>query len=182
MQWLNEPAGFKQEGGRITVRSAPQTDFWRVTHDGGLRDSGHFYYQTVSGDFTVTVMFSGEYRDLYDQAGLMLRVDAAHWVKCGVEFTDGQQNASAVVTRDFSDWSIVPLPGSPPALWLRVVRTGVTVEVSYSLDGAAYTMLRQAYFTDRPSVDVGLMIASPIGDGFTAVFEDFTIAPVEGRA
>jgi len=86
-----------------------------------------------------------------------------------------------VVTRDFSDWSIVPLPGNPPALWLRVVRTGPTVEVSYSLDGAAYTMLRQAYFTDQPEVAVGLMIASPIGDGFTAVFEGFTVAPVEGH-
>lgn len=181
MQWLNEPAEFTQESARITVRSAPQTDFWRVTHDGGVRDTGHFYYERVRGDFSAEVKFSGEYRDLYDQAGLMLRADEKTWIKGGVEYTNGQQNASVVVTRDFSDWSIVPLPGNPPALWLRVVRTGATVEVSYSLDGAAYTMLRQAYFTDQPEVAVGLMIASPIGDGFTAVFEGFTVAPVEGH-
>lgn len=182
MQWLNEPAQFSDEGGRITVRSAPQKDFWRVTHDGGVRDTGHFYYRMAQGDFNAEVKFSGEYRDLYDQAGLMLRVDETTWMKCGVEFTNGQQNASVVVTRDYSDWSIVPLPGDPAALWLRVARHGVTLEVSYSLDGAEFTMLRQAYFTDRPEVEVGLMIASPTGNGFTAVFEDFTVTPLAGEA
>jgi regulation of enolase protein 1 (concanavalin A-like superfamily) len=182
MQWLNEPPQFADENGRVTVLAAPRTDFWRVTHDGGVRDTGHFYYQTVRGDFTAEVQFSGEYRDLYDQAGLMLRVDETTWVKCGVEFTDGRQNASVVVTRDFSDWSIVPLPDDPPALWLRVKRHGVTVEVSYSLDGTAYTMLRQAYFTDRPEIQVGLMVAAPTGEGFTARFEGFTVTPLEGEA
>lgn len=177
MQWLNEPAEFSDEGGRITIRSKPQTDFWRVTHDGGVRDTGHFYYRPVSGNFSASVRFSAGYSVLYDQAGIMLRADAAHWVKCGVEFTAGQQHASAVVTRDFSDWSILPLAGSPPEFWLRVARDGVTVEVSYSLDGASYTLIRQAYFTDRPTLDVGLMVCSPIGDGVTAVFEDFTITP-----
>lgn len=177
MQWLNEPAAFSDEGGRITVRAQPQTDFWRVTHDGGVRDSGHFYYRPVSGDFTAAVRFSAAYRDLYDQAGLMLRVDEAHWIKCGVEFTDGRQNASVVVTREFSDWSIVPLADSPETFWLRVEREGVTCSVYYSLDGAGYQMLRQAYFTDRPSVDVGLMVCSPTGEGVTAVFEDFTLTP-----
>lgn len=177
MQWLNEPAEFSDAGGRITIRAKPQTDFWRVTHDGGVRDSGHFYYRTVSGNFSATVRLSAGYRDLYDQAGIMLRVDEARWVKCGVEFTNGQQNASVVVTRDFSDWSILPLAGSPPAFWLRVVRDGATVEVHYSLDGATYTLIRQAYFTDRPTIDVGLMVCSPIGGGLTAVFEDFAITP-----
>ncbi|MEL7675888.1 MAG: DUF1349 domain-containing protein, partial [Chloroflexota bacterium] len=67
--------------------------------------------------------------------------------------------------------------GSPPAFWLRVVRDGATVEVHYSLDGATYTLIRQAYFTDRPAVDVGLMVCSPIGGGLTAVFEGFAITP-----
>jgi len=177
MQWLNEPAEFSDEGGRITIRTKPRTDFWRVTHDGGVRDTGHFYYRAVSGNFSASVRFSAGYRDLYDQAGIMLRVDEAHWVKCGVEFANAQQNASVVVTRGFSDWSILPLAGSPPEFWLRVVRDGVTVEVSCSLDGAAYSLVRQAYFTERPALDVGLMVCSPIGDGVTAVFEDFTITP-----
>jgi len=80
-----------------------------------------------------------------------------------------------VVTRTYSDWSIVPLAGAPETFWLRVVREGVTCSVYYSLDGMHDQMLRQAYFTDRPSVDVGLMVASPIGGGFTAVFEDFSV-------
>ncbi len=57
------------------------------------------------------------------------------------------------------------------------MRDGATVEVHYSLDGATYTLIRQANFTDRPTIDVGLMVCSPIGVGLTAVFEDFAITP-----
>ena len=49
------------------------TDFWRKTHYGFIRDNGHFGYVAVQGDFSAEVKVMGGYRDLYDQAGLMLR-------------------------------------------------------------------------------------------------------------
>jgi regulation of enolase protein 1 (concanavalin A-like superfamily) len=47
LHWQNEPPAWSADGGRIAVTTAPQTDFWRKTHDGGIRDSGHFYHQMV---------------------------------------------------------------------------------------------------------------------------------------
>lgn len=175
MQWLNESPDWNERDHIITVTAAPKTDFWRKTHDNGLRDNGHFYYQTVSGDFRAEVKVTGQYEALYDHAGMMVRLDEATWLKCGVEMFNGAPLASVVVTRDTSDWSVVPSQAAPPSVWLRVVRHGATVEVHYSVDGQQYTMLRQATLTDAATVSVGIMCASPTGDGFTATFEGFVV-------
>lgn len=175
MEWYNEPPTWHADAHTITLTAAPRTDFWRKTHDGGMRDNGHFFFERVTGDFTAEVKVRAGYAALYDQAGLMVRLDEATWLKCGIEFFEGVQHASAVVTRDYSDWSVVPLVPAPPALWLRVTRAGGTLEVRTSLDGATYRLLRQAYLTDAPAVSVGVMACAPTGDGFTAVFEGFAV-------
>jgi regulation of enolase protein 1 (concanavalin A-like superfamily) len=175
MDWYNEPAKWSADDEMITITANAKTDFWRKTHDGGIRDNGHFYFQPVRGDFTADVKFTADYHALYDQAGLMVRLDEQTWLKCGVELFNGVLCASAVVTRDFSDWSVVPLVDAPPVFWLRVARHGSTVEVSYSRDGGAYTLLRQAHLTDVETVSVGVMVCAPTGDGFTAMFEEFKV-------
>jgi regulation of enolase protein 1 (concanavalin A-like superfamily) len=176
MQWYNEPPSWNADGDTITVRAGAKTDFWRKTHSGEVHDNGHFYFREVTGDFVADVRFSAGYGALYDQAGLMVRLDDSNWLKCGIEFFEGVQHASVVVTRDFSDWSVVPLKEAPLTVWLRVVRERHTFAVTYSLDGTAYPLLRQAYLTPAPAVSVGVMCCAPIGDGFTAVFEGFTIS------
>lgn len=176
MDWYNEPSQWTADNGMITITAHGKTDFWRKTHDGGIRDSGHFYFQPVRGNFTAGVKFTANYHALYDQAGLMVRLDETTWLKCGIELFNGVQQASTVVTRDFSDWSVVPLPDSPPVLWLRVTRHGSTFEVSFSRDGKTYTMLRQAHLTEAETVSVGLMVCAPTGDGFTATFEGFKVS------
>jgi len=113
MQWLNEPPEWQAEGDLITVLTGAKTDFWRKTHYGFIRDNGHVYYQTVHGNFSASVKLSGEYSALYDQAGLMVRRDEMAWIKTGIEFVGGVQHVSAVVTHDFSDWSVVALAPNP---------------------------------------------------------------------
>jgi regulation of enolase protein 1 (concanavalin A-like superfamily) len=178
MQWFSEPGNWSVAGDRIQVAVSGGTDFWRKTHYGFVRDNGHFGYIEVAGDFTAAVKVVGAYRDLYDQAGLMLRIDEAHWIKTGIEYVHGVQYVSAVVTNDFSDWSVAPLAGSPPAIWLRVVRKAEAVEIFYSLDGAAYTLLRIAYLLPAPVTAVGVMCAAPDGQGFDVAFEDLQIEPL----
>ena len=170
MHWLNEAPTWHADGDRVIMTAAPGSDFWQKTHYGFQRDNGHFYYQEVSGNFTLEAQVLGSYRDLYDQAGLMVRIDAANWIKTGIEFVQGRQLVSAVVTREFSDWSVVPLPGNPPAIRMRLKREGDTVEIAYSFDGAEYTMLRLAYFPPGVPVQAGLMCAAPDGGGFAVEF------------
>ncbi len=175
MQWLNEPGSWKDQNGVLAVHTEPKSDFWRKTHYGFIRDNGHFYGQPVTGDFVAEVKVSGNYHDLYDHAGLMVRLDETTWIKCGIEFFEGSQHVSAVVTRDYSDWSVIPAPQNPPAVWLRVTRHGEAIEIKYSFDGQTYMLLRQAHLTDEPTLSVGPMCASPDGNGFDAIFEGFKI-------
>lgn len=117
----------------------------------------------------------GEYHALYDQAGLMVRLDEVTWMKCGIEYVGGVQHASVVLTRDFSDWSVVPLAQMPPAIWLRVARRGEALEVHYALDGQTYHMLRLGHFSLVDTAQVGVMACSPEGEGFRASFEGLTV-------
>ncbi len=176
MEWLNQPPEWQSstDGKTVRLRAGAQTDFWRKTYDGGLRDNGHFYYQQVTGDFTAEVRVTGQYAALYDQAGLMVREDALTWLKCGIEFLHGVQQASVVVTHDWSDWSVMPL-ANPAAIQLRVVRQGATVEVYAAPPGQELVLLRQTYLSATPSVAVGLMAAAPTGEGFPVTFEEWQI-------
>ncbi|QLE47195.1 DUF1349 domain-containing protein [Nostoc sp. C057] len=175
MEWYNEPPVWEVKDEAITITSGAKTDFWRETHYGFIRDNGHFFYQKIQGDFIAEVKISGQYQDLYDQAGLMIRLDELNWLKCGIEFVDGVQQISAVVTRNYSDWSVIPMPQNPSVIWLRVTRRDTAIEVEYSLNGTEYTMLRLAYLTQTETVSVGVMCASPEGNGFQMRFEKFQI-------
>ena len=175
MEWYNEPPVWNVQENTIHVTPGSKTDFWRETHYGFIRDNGHFFYQQLQGDFRVEVKVSGDYQELYDQAGIMVRLDEANWLKCGIEYVNGVQQVSAVVTRNYSDWSVLPVPHHPTSLWLRVTRQGTAIEVQYSLDGQQYTMLRLAYLTPVETVKVGVMCASPDGNGFSMTFEGFEI-------
>jgi regulation of enolase protein 1 (concanavalin A-like superfamily) len=177
MQWYNEPPSWSAEDGHIEVRAAGGTDFWRKTHYGFVRDNGHFGYVEVEGDFTAEVEVRGAYHELYDQAGLMLRVDAEHWIKTGIEYVHGLQYVSAVVTNEFSDWSVAPLHDNPAAIFLRVVRKAEAVEIFYSFDGAEYTLLRIGYLLPSETTAVGVMCAAPDGDGFGVTFAAFQVQP-----
>jgi regulation of enolase protein 1 (concanavalin A-like superfamily) len=179
MQWYNEPAQWSDDGGTISITTDAKTDYWRKTHYGFIRDNGHFYYQAVTGNFLAQVKLIGQYRDLYDQGGLMVRVDETTWIKCGIEYVEGVQQASAVVTRDFSDWSVSPLSQNPSSIWLRVKGELPAVEVSYSLDGHNFTLLRLAYLAEVAQVQVGVMACSPDGTGFDITFGEFSIQPLD---
>lgn len=184
MQWYNEPPAWQMLADGMRLTTGAKTDFWRKTHYGFIRDNGHFYYQPVTGDFTAQVKITGQYQVLYDQAGLMVRQDETTWLKTGIEFVEAVQNLSAVVTRDFSDWSVVPLWQPPESLWLRVQRRSEAIEVWYSLDGDQYQMLRLTHLSNAATLDVGLMAASPQGDGCTILYEEFQLIaagqPIEG--
>ena len=89
-----EPAVGPLNRDTFAVTTEHDTDFWRETHYGFIRGpNGHFYYQEVSGDFRCEVKVSGHYAALDDQAGLMVRLDAMTWLKAGIEFVEGVQDA-----------------------------------------------------------------------------------------
>jgi len=175
--WLNEPRKWRREAGVLICTADPKTDFWRKTYYSYITDNGHFLRRKVKGDFVATIKVTGQYRDQFDQAGLMVRYDESNWMKCGVEFVDGKQNMSVVFTRDYSDWSTAPLPVSDKPLWLKISRKGSAFDIFYSLDAKTFIQSRSGYLTPAETVELGPMLAAPEGKGFEARFEDFQVQP-----
>lgn len=181
--WYNEPKRWSINGTTINVHTDGNTDFWRKTHYGFERDNGHFYYHSLPGDssFTVTVNVRGKYHAIYDQGGLMLRINEYNWLKCGVEYVDGHQFASVVMTvNGWSDWSVVAIE-APDVLKLRVRRAKEAVHIDYAKgENGDFKMMRLAYLPvieSSQSMMVGIMCASPndTTQGFDISFEDLNI-------
>jgi len=179
--WLNEPARWRRVGAELVITTDAHTDFWRHTHYGFVRDNGHLYGVRVLGGFTAEVTVEATYAEQYDQAGLMVRMDAERWVKCGIERVDGALLMSAVVTHAVSDWSTVPLavPSDEPArLGVRLTRAGDALTIACRTGEGPWRVHRVAFLPPGLPVSVGPMAASPTGDGFEVRFLDFTL--VEG--
>src|ERR1700676_2501941 len=175
MRWMNEPASYKIRSETMVVHSRSKTDFWRKTFYGYITDNGHFFYLESTGDFTFQARINGEYAALYDQACLMVRLDAENWMKCGTEFFDGRRHASVVFTRDFSDWStMLDLSETAEISW-RAVRKKDSIETLCSLDGQKFTSVREGYFVPGVKVRVGIMCAAPEGPVFEATFSDLKL-------
>jgi len=175
--WLNPPASWRRSGGGLFVVTDDQTDFWRKTEYGFIRDNGHFAYCTLAGDFSVEVTFAAKYRALYDQAGLMMRLDAQRWVKTGIEYLHGLMNFSTVVTNDTSDWSLIPLSRimDEEAVRARLVRKGSTVSTALWRPAGHWQTARVAGFPSDLSCQVGVMCCSPQRAGFEVQFSDFAV-------
>jgi uncharacterized protein len=175
MSWLNEPAQVHYSEGVLNVRARGKTDFWRKTFYGYINDNGHFMYLPVTGDFTFTARVDGNYSALYDQAGLMVRLDEKHWMKCGTELVDNKRWASVVFTHDFSDWSTMEDLTQRGAVYWRVVRQKDSIEARCSIDGEKYVTVRQGYFPAQQKVMVGVMACAPEGQGFDATFDQLLL-------
>lgn len=181
MEWLNPPASWSEGPDGLEVVTAGATDFWRETFYGFTRHSGHMLAQPVTGDFSAEVTVTGAYDTLYDQAGLMLILSETHWIKCGVEVTDGRAVFSTVLTNGRSDWAVMPLPFAADHLRLRLTRHGDAVRVQVRDPSGGWIMARLGYLPDGPA-RVGIMACSPERAGFTAVFSDYTCGPAIPRA
>jgi uncharacterized protein len=187
-KWLHEPPQWDDDGSRLTFRTKGGVDFWRSTLVGTIADDGHLYYNEVDGDFVATVRVSGEYRDQYDQAGLVIRQDEFNWLKCGVENIIGKWAdmfeykgsahviCSGLTVNGWSEWSPLPqLSQNPPYVWMRLAREGKTFFVSFSLDDSRYDLIKLFALPQATRLLVGRYATSPAGSGFDVTFDSYSL-------
>ena len=180
--WLNEPAEWHQTDDGLQVVTDKQTDFWRSTWYGFERHSGHLYGCEVEGEFTFQVCVEGEFTTLYDQAGLMLLQDDAHWLKAGIEYIDAQPMIGSVLTNPRSDWATGIFTGNPRRFWLRLTRLADCLRLQYSTDGKVWPLLRLAPFPPSESCFIGVMCCTPERQGLAVRFSDLRHTQPLGKA
>ncbi|UVK43746.1 DUF1349 domain-containing protein [Mesorhizobium sp. AR07] len=175
--WLNQPANWLAEDASLTMTTDAKTDFWRETHYDFTRDSGHFLAFPATDEFTARIRIQGEFRTLYDQAGLMIRIDEKRWVKTGVEFTDGELFLSTVITDGKSDWSVSQPFKELEDFYIRVTLARGAMRIQASRDGKFWPLLRLAPFPAAASYAIGPTACTPERSGLSVRFSEFSIGP-----
>ena len=179
--WLNEPRVWSLEGGVLEVTTDAETDFWRETHYGFTRDSGHFLGVATASGFTAQLRVRGAYEALYDQAGIMVRVDERRWVKAGIELSDGRAMLSSVLTDGRSDWATAPFEHDARDFWMRATVADGVLRLQVSADGRLWPLVRLAPFPRAETYRVGPMACTPQRAGLRVRFSDFRLGAPTGR-
>jgi uncharacterized protein len=179
--WTNPPANWDLDNESLRVVTDASTDFWRETHYGFTRDSGHFFGCSVEGDFTAQLRVRAKYEALYDQAGIMVRIDKHRWLKAGIENSDGACMLSSVLTVERSDWAMGIYGRDPAQFWMRVTVSNGVVRLQTSPDGQRWPLMRLAPFPSSATYLVGPMCCTPERAGLEVEFSDFQIGPPSGR-
>jgi uncharacterized protein len=179
--WLNVPETWELDDGRLRVVTDARTDFWRETHYGFTRDNGHFFGCDVAGGFTAQLRVRARYDALYDQAGIMVRLDARNWIKAGIEQSDGRALLSSVLTVGRSDWATGTYGDDPTDFWVRATVSGDVVRVQVSPDGQRWPLARLAPFPKAASYLVGPVCCTPERAGLEVEFSAFEVTPPLGK-
>ncbi len=173
--WLNEPAAWRLDGDALCVTTDSHTDFWRETHYGFTRDSGHLFGVVTEGDFTAELRVQAAYRELYDQAGIMVRIDEANWIKAGIELSDGHAMLSSVLTVGRSDWATAAYGHDGADFRLRVTVREGTLRLQVSADGLVWPLSRLCPFPRSGRYLVGPMCCTPERAGLEVRFSEFRV-------
>lgn len=181
-RWLNEPARWNLGPDGLAVVTDQATDFWRQTHYGFIRHSGHFFGHEVAGSFTATVRVRARYESLYDQAGLMVLLDEENWVKAGIELSDGEALLGSVLTLGRSDWAVGAFRGDPSDFWIRATVDLGVLRVQASADGRRWPLIRLCPFPLAERYMVGPMCCTPERAGLEVLFSEFDVMPPSAKA
>ena len=178
--WLNPPPQAAADGGGLLVTAGDRRDFWRTTSYGFVRDDGHALLTGLPGGSAVEVSFRVAFDTLYDQAGVMVRVDPGTWIKAGIEMTDGVPHLGAVVTHGRSDWSLAPVPDwDGHVVTVRASREGDAVTIRARRDGDPWRLVRLAPLDPEAPATAGPFCCSPQRDGLQVRFTRFTTGPAD---
>jgi regulation of enolase protein 1 (concanavalin A-like superfamily) len=178
--WLNRPLSAQVDGDALIVVADAQTDFWRTTAYGFVHDNGHALLRPWRAERAVEVSFVVDFDQQFDQAGVLIRRDAATWIKAGVEVSDGELMVGAVVTHDRSDWSVARAPQwHGNEVTMRVSWRGDAVTVRARRAGEAWGLVRVAPWPVDAPTDAGPYCCAPTRAGLRVRFTRWWSGPAD---
>jgi uncharacterized protein len=178
-EWSTHPASARVDGADLLVAPRGGSDLWRVTSYGFVHDDGPGLLVDLPDGAAVEVSFLADFAEQFDQAGVLVRADATHWVKAGVELADGALQVGAVVTREVSDWSAAPFPDwHGREVTVRASRHGDALTVR-ARAGGDWQLVRLAPLDPALAWRAGPFCCSPTHDALEVRFTGFATGPAD---
>jgi uncharacterized protein len=175
-RWNNRPAEVREDGTDLLVTAEEGSDAWRHTSYGFVHENEHALLAPFAPGSAVEVEFTAAFAQQFDQAGVFVSAGREHWVKAGLEFTDGQLQLGAVVTDPQSDWSAAPYPEwVNRRVVVRVSWTGESLTVRAGRAGAPLRFVRLAPFAADGPVTAGPFVCAPTRSGLVVPFHAWRV-------
>ena len=174
LSWINEPQEWTFGAGGLSVRAEERTDFFIDEEGPSVRRSAHFLSTNAVGDFELTARVSVDMHYPFDSGCLMLMDDESKWAKVCFENWMGRPSIVSVVTDGYSD-DCPSYPVEAKAVYLKILRAGNCFGFHYSLDGAAWIIVRYFNLKAAPQIRVGVAAQAPVGESCQIVFSALTL-------
>ena len=192
-RWINPPKEFEISDNFVKISTEPNTDFWQRSYYGFQNDNAPALLVESDENFTFTVKVSFEYRERYDQCGVVIYIDSENWFKASIENEDEKLSrlGSVVTNNGYSDWATTDILATN-FMWYRLSRRGPDFLIEASSDGKNYRQMRIFHLhklgetteemgklnppkAPEQTVNFGLYACSPSVSSFNATFEEFNI-------
>lgn len=192
-EWYNPPRDYKLSAELLQVVSDPRTDLWQRTYYGFRMDNVPSWLWSQAGPFTYSIQCQFEYKEMFDQCGILVYLDLNNWFKAGIEMgSNGKLSLSCTVTNfGHSDVSSIPFPDLSEVA-LRLSRRGADFLFEYSEDAVNYKEFRifhlhllgvttqesaskPVVFSNCTPIPLGVYVSSPLDSEFTCSFSQLQI-------
>lgn len=179
-RWTHAPIAVEERECGLIVTAAEGSDAWRHTSYAFVHDTEHALVRLFPVGKAVEVVFLADLTQQFDQAGVFMSIDAATWVKAGVEYSDGTLQIGAVVTLGRSDWSVRPVPAwSDRRVTVRLSRSPESVIIRARVDDEPFELIRVAPTPPGAPATAGPYVCAPTRAGLKVSFESWTETPAD---
>lgn len=146
--------------------------------------SGHYNVQNApmvlfhpDTSFVLRAKVSGDLKEVYDVAALVVYQDSSYWGKfCYENSVDKRPTIVSVVNRIFSD-DCNSMHIDKDHAFMAVVKKGLEMSFHYSPDGKSWEMIRNFRLETDKNLRVGFAVHGSRGNGFEAQFSQIKYSP-----
>lgn len=179
-QWLHQPASFELTETSVSIHTTTKTYFWQRTYYGFRVNNAPALVMETDADFSFSVTAEFQYKELYDQCGVLVYHDEENWFKASIEFENASISrlGSVVTNLGYSDWATTDIPTGLQQIHFRLSRRGKDFLIEQRKDGNAYAQMRIFHLHHIPgTIKLGVYACSPVGARFPASFSAFRMEP-----
>lgn len=171
MEVKNNPVELIVDNSRIKISAKGKTNLFN--NPNGIyrvQDAPMLLFEP-QGDFTLKAKVSGDLKNIYDVAALVVYQNENTWAKfCYENSVDKIPTIVSVVTRTYSDDCNSVEAGS--YAYMSVVKKGEEFSFFYSSDGIKWKMIRSFRLELTGKIKAGFAVHGSRGDGFTGYFSE----------
>lgn len=192
-EWNNESSLNVIVGENVIIKTDPGTDLWQRTYYGFQNDNATMLQTRTKENFTFSCKVDFEYKNRFDQCGVIIYMDSENWFKASIEFENDKFSrlGSVVTNKGYSDWATTDI--ATPSSWhYRLSRRGSDFLVESSYDGKEYKQMRVFHLhimgettvemgkanppiPTEMEVSLGIYACSPLDSSFKAEFTEIEI-------